>query len=107
MFALQTGLAVPEISAAVVYYGPLETDQEKLAKLSSPLLGFFGGNDQSIKVASVKQFEADLNQLKKENTIHIYDGADHAFANPTAGQMYEPVAAADAWEKTTAFSEST
>jgi carboxymethylenebutenolidase len=102
MFALQTGLAVPEISATVVYYGMLETDQRKLSKLSSPLLGLFGGKDQAVSVPSVKQFEADLIQLKKEHTIHIYDNAEHAFANPT-GQMYEPVAAADAWEKTTAF----
>lgn len=104
MFALQMGLAVPELSATVVYYGMLETDQFKLAKLSSPLLGIFGGKDQGITVEKVKQFESDLNLLEKEHTIHIYENADHAFANPT-GQMSDPVAAMDAWEKTTAFFE--
>jgi carboxymethylenebutenolidase len=104
MFALQAGLAIPELSATVVYYGMLETDHNKLTKLSSPLLGIFGGKDQGVTVERVQQFESDLDQLKKEHTIHIYENADHAFANPT-GQRYEPVAAADAWKKTMAFFE--
>ena len=35
-------------------------------------------------------------------TIDVYDGADHAFANPS-GRNYQAEPANDAWEKTLAF----
>ncbi len=51
---------------------------------------------------SVREFESALNELGKDATIVVYDGANHAFANPT-GTRYNAEAAEDAWEKTTAF----
>ena len=36
--------------------------------------------------------------------IYIYDGANHAFANPS-GSRYNPEAAEAAWTRTTAFLE--
>ena len=35
-------------------------------------------------------------------TVHVYDGAGHAFANPS-GTSYKADAAADAWQKSLAF----
>jgi carboxymethylenebutenolidase len=67
-----------------------------------PLLGIFGAEDEGIPVESVKEFESTLNNLDKNASIHIYEGADHAFANPS-GTRYNAEAAKDAWEKTTAF----
>jgi carboxymethylenebutenolidase len=46
--------------------------------------------------------EAALGELGKDATIHIYEGAGHAFANPS-GTRYQPEAAKDAWARTTAF----
>jgi carboxymethylenebutenolidase len=34
--------------------------------------------------------------------VRIYEGASHAFANPS-GPAYEPQAAADVWRRTTVF----
>ncbi|HEY5735218.1 MAG TPA: dienelactone hydrolase family protein [Nitrosopumilus sp.] len=31
----------------------------------------------------VNEFETALNQADVKNSIHIYDGVDHAFANPS------------------------
>lgn len=102
-WSLQTGLLLPEqLDAVVIYYGQLETDPEVLAPLQMPIAGFFGGQDQGIPVADVRAFEAALNKLNKQAEIHIYENADHAFANPS-GKKYNPEAAIDAWEKTTAF----
>ena len=35
-------------------------------------------------------------------TVLIYEGANHAFANPSGGR-YDPEAAQDAWARTLAF----
>jgi carboxymethylenebutenolidase len=102
-WSLNTALLLPDkVDATVIYYGRLVTDREALAKLGMPILGVFGAEDQGIPVESVKEFEAALDSLGKEAQIRIYEGADHAFANPS-GTRYQPEAAADAWEKTIAF----
>lgn len=102
-WSLNTGLLLPDqLDALVIYYGRLKTDPDVLAPLQMPIAGFFGGQDQGIPVADVNAFESALKDLNKTAEIHIYDQADHAFANPS-GQKYNPEAAKDAWEKTTAF----
>jgi len=102
-WSLQTALLFPEkIDATVIYYGHLVDDKAKLAPLKMPVLGFFGGKDQSIPVATVQSFEKTLKDLGKSVEIHIYDDASHAFANPSGGS-YNPKAAEDSWKRTTAF----
>jgi carboxymethylenebutenolidase len=102
-WSLQTALLLPDkIDATVIYYGHLETDRAKLAPLKMPILGFFGGKDQSIPVASVRDFEKTLKGLGKNVEIHVYDDADHAFANASGGN-YNAKDAEDAWKRTTAF----
>jgi carboxymethylenebutenolidase len=90
------------LSATVIYYGNLVTDQTELAKIRWPVLGIFGSEDQSIPVDTVNQFEAALNASNVTNKIYIYEGVGHAFANPS-GDNYAPEETADAWEKTLAF----
>jgi len=70
--------------------------------LKMPILGFFGGKDQSIPAASIQEFEKTLKGLGKSVEIHVYDDADHAFANASGGN-YNPKDAEDAWKRTTAF----
>jgi len=101
-WSLQSALMLPELDAAVIYYGRLVTDRDQLATLDTPILGLFGAEDQGIPVDQVREFEAALAELGKPHTIEIYDGAGHAFANPS-GTRYQPQAAEDAWEKTKAF----
>ena len=105
---LQTALALPEkLDGAVIYYGRVgNASQEQLAQLQMPIIGLFGGEDEGIPVADVRQFEATLEELGKDAEIHVYEGAGHAFANPT-GQNYVADAAEDAWEETTSFLRET
>ena len=63
---------------------------------------FFGALDRGISVDSVRRFEAAMEEAGKSASIHIYENADHAFANPS-GSRYNAEAAEDAWRKTTAF----
>ncbi|MEL7833330.1 dienelactone hydrolase family protein [Fodinibius sp. Rm-B-1B1-1] len=104
-WSLQTALTHPDkIDATVIYYGRLVTDTEQLKKLQMPVLGIFGEEDEGIPVEQVKEFESALNEVDVENNIHIYEGADHAFANPS-GTRYNKQVAEDAWDKTIRFFE--
>lgn len=104
-WSLQTALAHPgKIDATVIYYGRLVTDTEQLKKLQMPVLGIFGAEDEGIPPKEVKAFESALNEVGISNSIHIYDGAGHAFANPS-GTRYQEEAAKDAWQKTVSFFE--
>ncbi len=103
-WSLNTALLLPtELDAAVIYYGgQLVTESDRLDSLQMPILGLFGALDQNPSVETVRTFEATLNELGKSAEIYVYEGADHAFANPS-GTRYNAQAAEDAWEKTTAF----
>jgi carboxymethylenebutenolidase len=102
-WSLGTTLLMPgKIDGTVVYYGHLETDPAKLAAIKHPVLGLFGAEDQSIPVDSVRAFESALKKQGTPVEIKIYEGAGHAFANPSGGN-YRPDAAKDAWQRTTAF----
>lgn len=102
-WSLGTTLLMPEkIDGTVIYYGHLETDPAKLAAIKHPVLGLFGAEDKSIPVDSIRAFESALRKQGTPVEIKIYDGAGHAFANPSGGS-YRPDAAKDAWQRTTAF----
>ena len=102
-WSLNTALALPtQLDAAVIYYGGLVTDRERLEPLQMPIQGHFGALDTRPSPATVREFEAALNDLGKTAQIYIYDGANHAFANPS-GARYNPEAAELAWERTIDF----
>jgi carboxymethylenebutenolidase len=101
--SLETALVVPEgIDATVIYYGHVNETVEQLKPLKAPVLGLFVGADTGIPLEMVKQFENNLKGLGKPVEIHVYEGANHAFANPSGGN-YKADAAADAWQKSLAF----
>ncbi|MBE9221447.1 dienelactone hydrolase family protein [Cyanobacterium stanieri LEGE 03274] len=104
LWSLNTALLLPtQLDATVIYYGGnITTDPEKLATLEMPILGIFGELDQNPSVELVQEFEQVLKSLNKDVEIHIYENADHAFAN-SSGNRYNPEAAQDAWKKTTEF----
>jgi carboxymethylenebutenolidase len=104
LWSLNTALIFPnELDATVIYYGGnIETNSDKLKPLQMPILGIFGSLDRNPSVEVVKKFAANLKSLDKSVEIHIYEGVDHAFANPS-GKNYNAEAAEDAWQKTTAF----
>ncbi len=102
-WSLRAALILPDqVDATVIYYGTVKADEAELAKLRMPILGLFGSQDRVVPVATVTAFEATLQRLGKNADIHIYEGAEHAFANPS-GTAYDPQAAEDAWRLTTAF----
>ena len=102
-WSLRAAVILPDqIDATVIYYGTVKATDPELAKLRMPILGLFGSKDRVVPIATVVAFEANLKRLGKNADIHIYEGAEHAFANPS-GTAYDPQAAEDAWRLTTAF----
>jgi carboxymethylenebutenolidase len=102
-WSLNTALLFPkELDAAVMYYGQVTDDEERLASLEVPILGLFGSEDRGIKLESVRRFEETLERLGKDYEIKVYDGAGHAFANPS-GNNFNAGYAEDAWERTLEF----
>ncbi len=90
------------LSATIIYYGRLMTDNATLANIKWPVLGIFGDQDSSIPVDTVKAFESALNSNDIPNEIYIFKGVGHAFANPS-GDNYAPAETKDAWDKTLSF----
>lgn len=93
--------ASPDLDASVVYYGrtpPLDAVPNIRAKL---LLNYAGLDDRINE--SVPAFEAALKKANVDYTLHMYEGANHAFNNDTAPARYDAAAAQLAWSRTTEF----
>lgn len=103
-WSLNTALALPtDLDAAVIYYGgQISTDPAILEPLQMPIQGHFGSLDSSPSPDTVQAFDTALTDLGKESEIYLYEGANHAFANPS-GTRYNAEAADLAWERTVAF----
>jgi carboxymethylenebutenolidase len=102
-WSFEAALLLPDkVDATVIYYGQVKADDAELAKLNMPILGLFASKDTIVPVAMVESFQAQMRKLGKPVDIHIYEGAAHAFANPSGG-AYDVAAAEDAWQRTTAF----
>jgi carboxymethylenebutenolidase len=102
-WSLQAALFMPDaIDAMVMYYGSVVTDKAQLITLQMPVMGNFAENDPIIPLDEVMEFSATLEALGKTADIKIYEGAKHAFSNPS-GLAYDPVAAGDAWMRSTTF----
>jgi len=93
-----------KLAATVVFYGSAETDPEVLKTLRSPVLGIFGGADQSIPLEDVEAFDRGLEAAGIPHQITIYDGQPHAFVHDADG-IKAGGAQGEAWNEMLAFLE--
>ena len=102
-WALNTATRMPgKLDAAVVFYGQVSDDASKLEPIDTPLLGFFGDEDRTIKASDVLAFERTMEQLGKTVDITVYPGAGHGFANPES-RNYDEALARQSWDRTLEF----
>jgi carboxymethylenebutenolidase len=73
-------------------------------KMTAPLLGIFGNDDQAPTPDQVNRTEAELKRLGKSYEFHRYDGAGHGFFGHYR-PGYRQEQAVDGWEKVLAFYE--
>ena len=102
-WALNAAILFPDdLDAAVIYYGQVTDDEGRLAPINAAILGLFAANDRGITVATVRDFERALQNLRKNYEIEIYPDASHAFADPS-GRNYNAAIAEQAWARTLGF----
>lgn len=96
-------LAVAEISlaAGVAYYGR-QAPTKDVTLIAAPLLLHYASLDERINVG-IKEFADALQASEKPHTVHMYEGANHAFNNDTNAARYNKEAADLAWGRTVAF----
>jgi carboxymethylenebutenolidase len=92
---------IPEIGAAVCFYGLPPDTIAKAADVKVPLQGHFATRDDWCTPQSVDAFEAGLKAARKNAEFFRYE-ADHGFMNEQR-DVHERAAAELAWERTLAF----
>lgn len=92
----------PQVSGVVACYAPLGDDDrarhvgERLTRLTVPVLGLYGAEDELIPVESVDEAAGLSGQWI------LYEGARHEFLDPDAA-AYDEAAASDAWSRIGSF----
>ena len=100
-FALRAACEIPELKAAAPFYGDIP-EERVLAKLRTPTLFIAGARDAWINPEKVNTLKEIAARYKLPVEVVSYD-ADHAFFNDTRPQVYNPEAAADAWQRVLEF----
>lgn len=91
---------VPDLAAAVPFYGSQPEDDE-VAQIQAPLLIHYAGLDERVN-AGWSDYEAKLKELDKDYEVHFYPDVNHGFHNNTTPRFDE--ASADlAWKRTIDF----
>ena len=96
--ANQMAVHSPDLVAAVPFYGS-QPAAEDVPKIKASLLLHYAGLDERVN-KGIPAFEAALKEASVDYTLHMYEGAQHAFHNDTNPDRYHPEAARLAWERT-------
>ena len=102
---------VPEIDAAVVWYGYPPVEYVDAQAIKIPILAHWALHDEFFPISGVEQLEEKLKQAGVHYDFQRYD-AKHAFANPKSDIRhlppleYNPEAAELAWDRTLKFLKS-
>jgi carboxymethylenebutenolidase len=93
---------IPELDAAVCFYGIPPPSVASAKDVRVPLQGHFASRDDWCTPEVVDRFEQELRAAGKTFELHRYEG-DHAFMNSERKDAYEPTAAKLAWDRAIAF----
>lgn len=101
--AMANNLAVqvPELKAAVAYYGR-QPDAAKVPQIKAAVMLHYGGLDTRVN-EGIPAYEAALKASNIKFELFIYDNVNHAFHNDTAPARYNEEAAKLSWERTLGF----
>ncbi len=94
----QLAVNVPDLKAAVAYYGR-QPDAADVPKIKAAVQLHYGGLDERVN-AGIPAYEEALKKAGVKYEVFIYEGANHAFNNDTAPTRYNETAAKLAWERT-------
>jgi carboxymethylenebutenolidase len=93
---------IPELSAAVCFYGLPPDEVASGAKVRIPFQGHFAKQDDWVDGPAADAFEKKLKLTGQPFEIFRYDG-QHAFMNSDRKEVYAAGAAEQAWERCLRF----
>ncbi len=97
---LAAACAIPELGAAVPFYGvPAKADW---AAAKAPIQAHFATRDQWAKASIAEEVQREVRAGGGSMELFVYD-ADHAFVNDTRPEVHHPENAKLAWSRATAF----
>jgi carboxymethylenebutenolidase len=92
----------PELDAAVVYYGTSPEAPDRFARITAPVLGLYGEDDERVN-ATIPRAEAAMGDGQSFES-HIYPGAGHGFLRAQESRAGANLLAAEqAWSRTLSF----
>ena len=100
-YALRAACEIETLAASAPFYGDIPED-ETLSHLKAPTLFIAGARDQWINPEKVNELKEAAHKYNLPVEVVSYD-ADHAFFNDTRPEVYNPEAAADAWQRVLNF----
>lgn len=100
--AIIGAVKIPELTAAVSFYGIPPEQAAKAADVKIPLQGHFASKDDWCTPDVVNAFEQGLQAIGIAHEFFRYD-ADHAFVNEQRMSVHDRAAAELAWGRATAF----
>ena len=101
----------PYLKAAVAFYGPVrsptssiqpQTPLDQAEALKCPLLGLYGGADDSIAIADVREAAARAKKAGQTVEVDVFPGAPHGF-HADYRSTYHKEAAEAGWAKAIAW----
>lgn len=97
----QLAVHVPALKAAVAFYGR-QPDAADVPKIKAAVQLHYAQMDERVN-AGIATYEEALKKAGTSYELYLYEGAQHAFHNDTAGPRYNEAAAKLAWERTIRF----
>ncbi len=91
------------VKASVIFYGGHPNVKPDLPALQCPVLGLYAEKDTFVSPALVAELDGKLSKLGKPHEFHTYPGVAHGFFNDERPEVYDKVAADDAWARTLDF----
>lgn len=96
------GVKIPELDAAVCFYGIPPAEAADPAAIRVPFLAHFAAQDDWCTPDAVNGLEETLKSAGIQHTLHRYE-AQHGFFNEQRPEVHDAVAAKDSWERSLAF----
>lgn len=99
--ANQLAVHVPELKAAVAFYGR-QPEAADVPKIKASLQLHYAALDERVN-AGIAAYEAALKNAGHSYELYMYEGVNHAFHNDTSAARYNEEAAKLAWQRTLSF----
>ena len=99
---IMAAVKIPEVDAAVCFYGIPPAEAADPAQIKVPLLCHFANTDDWCTPDAVNGFEETLKKAGVKHELYRYD-AQHGFFNDERPEVYDAAGAKEAWDRSLTF----